>query len=432
MTTRELRRSTRTRTAPAPAPTPNPLSIPSQSDQTPGVSDNAIEEATRARPVDDRHKAVRGDRYKVPTSEFFDDAEEGDVMYAVVTQRVRGSVRMWFLGGSSPTLYRGYLETWHQYFVAPDEYIDADEMSFQDVEMQAGIRERTLPKPRQMDADSDDDATSEEGAPCVVEEWNDDDIDDENVEEPEIDEEDANAFGGHELESMVWTNTGELTTDQRAVKNSMPEGIVPLFRLPNYRDEPLLNWFLFYFPVSTMRLICDATNENSKKIAWPRDRRWKHLRVGEFMRWLGLWILMTVYGSQAGHRRAYWGPLLNFGRYMPLNRFENILRAFRLPQYAKDDPAWGGDGAVAYADTRYDKFQETRKFTDMCRVLFQNAIKPGGWICIDECMFSWLGRMLKLPGWKVIKRKPHPFGLESKTAACSVTGMLVNYDFQEG
>ena len=112
------------------------------------MSDNAIEEATRARPVDDRHKAVRGDRYKVPKSEFFDDAEEGEVMYAVVTERVRGSVRMWFLGDSSPTLYRGYLETWHQYFVAPDDYIDADEMSFQEVEMQAGIRERTLPNPR--------------------------------------------------------------------------------------------------------------------------------------------------------------------------------------------------------------------------------------------------------------------------------------------
>ena len=92
-----------------------------------------------------------------------------------------------------------------------------------------------------MDAESDDETTSEEGAPCVVGEWNDDDIDDENVEEPEIDEEDSNVGGGHELDSMVWTNTGDLTTDQRAVKNSMPEDIVPLFRLPNYRDEPLLN-----------------------------------------------------------------------------------------------------------------------------------------------------------------------------------------------
>ena len=50
----------------------------------------------------------------------------------------------------------------------------------------------------------------------------------------------------------------------------------------------------------------------------------------------------------------------------------------------------------------------------------------------DECMFSWLGRVLKLPGWKIIKRKPHPTGLESKTTACSVTGMLIDFEFQEG
>ena len=39
---------------------------------------------------------------------------------------------------------------------------------------------------------------------------------------------------------------------------------------------------------------------------------------------------------------------------------------------------------------------------------------------------------MKLPGWKVIKRKPHPIGLESKTAACAVTGMLIDFEVQEG
>ena len=59
-------------------------------------------------------------------------------------------------------------------------------------------------------------------------------------------------------------------------------------------------------------------------------------------------------------------------------------------------------------------------------------MKPGGWLCIDESMMSWLGRALKLPGWKVIKRKPHPIGLEAKTAACSVTGVMIDFEFQEG
>ena len=65
---------------------------------------------------------------------------------------------------------------------------------------------------------------------------------------------------------------------------------------------------------------------------------------------------------------------------------------------------------------------------DEIRARFQAAIKPGGRNCIDESMLSWLGRALKLPGWKIIKRKPHPIGLEAKTTACSVTGIMIDFE----
>ena len=48
--------------------------------------------------------------------------------------------------------------------------------------------------------------------------------------------------------------------------------------------------------------------------------------------------------------------------------------------------------------------------------------------CIDESVLSWLGRALKLPGWKIIKRKPHPIGFEAKTTACSVTGIMIDFE----
>ena len=35
-----------------------------------------------------------------------------------------------------------------------------------------------------------------------------------------------------------------------------------------------------------------------------------------------------------------------------------------------------------------------------------------------------------MPGWKVIKRKPHPFGLEFKSIACSVTGLMMGLEAQ--
>ena len=116
---------------------------------------------------------------------------------------------------------------------------------------------------------------------------------------------------------------------------------------------------------------------------------------------------------------------------MPEKRFESILRAFTMPSYQYSEAGWGGPARALYEAKKFDPFWETRKFADVIRKQFQDAIRPGGWICIDESMFSWLGRALKLPGWKVVKRKPHPFGLEAKTTACSVTSMLIDYEFQE-
>jgi hypothetical protein len=113
------------------------------------------------------------------------------------------------------------------------------------------------------------------------------------------------------------------------------------------------------------------------------------------MRWLGVWVLMTVHPISGGEE-------------------------------------WGGPGREECEGKKFDPFFATRKFSDQMRTRFQNAMEPGGWLCIDEYMFSWLGRALKLPGWKIIKRKPHPIGLESKATACSVTGMLIDFEHQEG
>jgi hypothetical protein len=69
-----------------------------------------------------------------------------------------------------------------------------------------------------------------------------------------------------------------------------------------------------------------------------------------------------------------------------------MLRAFTLPQHAQSDPKWGGQGRPHYMENKFEKFQEVRFVTDEMRKSFQNALKPGGWLCIDESMFSWLGR----------------------------------------
>ena len=252
--------------------------------------------------------------------------------------------------------------------------------------------------------------------------------------EPDIDDGDAeqNCTGDRELASLRWENVDELTTDPRASTGSMPEDITPAFNMANYRDENYLNWFLHYFPLAVVTFIVASTNKQAKKVSWPLGMPWGHLKTGEFLRWLGIWILMTVYPTPGSCRRNYWRGILNFGQFMSEKRFEAILRAFTLPQYDRSDRKWGGPGRVEHERKRFDPFYETRRFCDLLRERFQSAMKPGGWLCIDESMFSWLGRAIKLPGWKIIKRKPRPIGLESKTTACSVTGMLIDFEFQEG
>jgi hypothetical protein len=60
---------------------------------------------------------------------------------------------------------------------------------------------------------------------------------------------------------------------------------------------------------------------------------------------------------------------------------------------------------------KHDKMAGRRKFLDLLQDRWSEAITPGGWLVIDESMVAWLGVLIKMPGWKAIKRKPHPFGL---------------------
>ena len=280
---------------------------------------------------------------------------------------------------------------------------------------------------------SESDSDSDEG-PCQVGSWESDAEDDENEVEPDIDrEDDASASTlDAQFARALWMDVPRLITDPRAAAGAMPENITPACLMPDFRDQPLLAWFHYYVPLALITEIVKATNDGARRIEWSVQTPWKHLRTGEFLRWLGMWILMTIYPIGAGGRRIYWRGMFKFHQYMPEKRFENILRAFTLPQYQQSDPEWGGEGREFYAIKKFDKFQEVRCFTNRMRKQIQNAMKPGGWLCIDGSMFSWLGRALKLPGWKIIKRKPHPIGLEAKTTACSVTGVLIDFEFQEG
>ena len=390
---------------------------------------------------DGEHKYEVGDRYAVPKEHWDEGDDSGEVLMGVVTKRQRGYSFIWFSKDDRETRYSGRFEEWYEYLVDANGLTEEQESELQALEIKAALRE--APRARQRRRGSrvqgpqnqrGNDVPNEGGDVQTVAVWESDAEDDENLEVPTGGNEDPEdgESSDRDLGRMQWRDVGTMITDPRAVHNGMPENIVPQFYLANFRDESYLNWFLHWFPLSMCTMICDATNLKARTIAWPMDQSWKHLRIGEFLKWLGLWVLMTVYSSLGSDRRSYWRGLLRFGQYMPEWRFENVLRVFTLPTYTRDDRGWGGPARELYEEKRFDPFWETRRFIDVMRKQFQDAIKPGGWTAIDESMFSWLGRDLKMAGWKVVKRKPHPIGLEAKTTACSRTGVLIDFEFQEG
>ena len=315
-------------------------------------------------------KCVRGERYKVAGDQFDadsdDDDEHPDFFFGVVTQVQKTGCKMMFDTDPDHVRYDGHLEAWDEFRIAPDDCTVSEEEIFQEVEVRAGLRK--APKPatprkrhQRLDSSSDEgDTQSEDEAPAVVETWESDQEDDECGEEPDLAEGDDVTDDTIEAQyaRAQWTNVRNLSTDPRAATGAMPENITPLFLMPSYRDESLLSWFLYYIPLHMIAEITKATNDKAKDIAWPKGGAWKHLRAGEFLRWLGLWILMTIYPVGHGGRRSYWRGMLNFQRYMPEKRFEQIIRAFTLPQYKMLNPERGGEAREFYMSIKFDKFQE--------------------------------------------------------------------------
>jgi hypothetical protein len=133
---------------------------------------------------------------------------------------------------------------------------------------------------------------------------------------PEVDGDEADNSPDAQCERAQWTDVDTTRADPRAATGSMPENISPAFLMPpSCRDEPLMSWFLFYVPLPLVVLVVKETNEAANKgIAWPRQQQWKHLRTGEFLRWLGLWDPHTRIKPLV-HSNRRWCPLGN-GRHI--------------------------------------------------------------------------------------------------------------------
>lgn len=190
-------------------------------------------------------------------------------------------------------------------------------------------------------------------------------------------------------------------------------------QLVEYRPEfgtelNLEQLFELLFPVDYVKdVIIHKINETIKPTT----------TYGEFLRWLGLWLLMST--TRGSHRREFWNTLpvshfkgapFRLGEYMDRNRFEEILKAIRYTNMTTNRP---------------DKFFEVRQLQDEWNKNMTKNFIPSWVSCLDESMSMWTNPF-SCPGFMYVPRKPHPFGNEYHSVCCGETQVMWQVELVEG
>ncbi len=152
----------------------------------------------------------------------------------------------------------------------------------------------------------------------------------------------------------------------------------------------------------------------------------KDLQYGEFLRWIGLWLLLATVKSGGVSRQDFWstspvsieeGAPFRLHGYMSRYRFDLILSHVKYT--SEDRPAY------------HDKFHEVREMIKMWNGNINEHFKSGYINCLDESMSVWHNRYT-CPGWMYVPRKPHPFGNEYHTICCGLCGIMFGIHLSEG
>eukprot|EP00934_Nitzschia_sp_Nitz4_P007490 Nitzschia sp. Nitz4//scaffold526_size3785//2112//3756//NITZ4_009261-RA/size3785-processed-gene-0.3-mRNA-1//1//CDS//3329553959//7480//frame0 len=120
------------------------------------------------------------------------------------------------------------------------------------------------------------------------------------------------------------------------------------------------------------------------------------LQYGEFLQWIGLWLLMgTTYFD---NRRDFWSS---------------------TPFTDTDPPAF------------QDRFWEVRQMLECWNANMSDCFSASWVSCLDESMSKWVNKYT-CPGFMCVPRKPWPLGNEYHSIACSESGLMYAIELVEG
>lgn len=190
----------------------------------------------------------------------------------------------------------------------------------------------------------------------------------------------------------------------------------PTLNFPTSYSPTLVDLFDLLFPKAHVEnVILKQTNKELKL---------GPLSYGEFLRWIGLWLLMST--IQGPERHDFWktndidvhdGAPFRLNNLMSRNRFDEILAALTLtdippPQYK-------------------DRFHYVRQLIDAWNKNINENFKAGWATCLDESMSTWTNQFT-CPGFMFVPRKPWPFGNEYHSICCGLSGIMFGVELVEG
>lgn len=180
--------------------------------------------------------------------------------------------------------------------------------------------------------------------------------------------------------------------------------------------ETRLGWFLLFIPMAYITTVLLV--ETNKVLPG------KKLLLGEFIRFIGLWLLMS---TTAGCSRSSFfeqtepspweGAPFRLNEYMSKKRFEDIISSLRFTNVA--------------APTYRDKFWQVRQMITMWNRHMAEVFSAAWVSCLDESMSVWTSKWT-CPGWMFVPRKPHPMGNEYHSICCGLSGIMFGIELVEG
>jgi len=237
-------------------------------------------------------------------------------------------------------------------------------------------------------------------------------VDDDMDPAPEnIPREEGESKTEDELLYFAWNS--RTTCNRRS--DSLGEEKPRLLKSPE--ADTRIGYFCLCFPMVWLKTVfIPATN---------KAMNGKDVTIGEIMRYLGMWLLMSTqakcsvreYFSTAPIDPYSNGALFHLNEIMSWNRFNSITQALRFT----DEPP------PSYKDGFYQVRQLINAFNDHMISIFS-----AGWIsCLDESMSVWTRRW-SCPGWMWVPRKPHPKGNEYHSICDCLSGIMYGLEIVEG